>query len=79
MCDFISELSSSVDERKAKEIIFKVMIESKTFEQLDLSDDFWSQFNVQDKMLKKQVGLFEIEIIDNPNINNNHFKPKRIL
>ena len=55
------------------------MIESKTFERLDLSDDFWSQFDVQDKMLKKQVGLFEIEIIDNPNINNNHFKPKRIL
>ena len=37
---FISELSSSVDKRKAREIIFKVMIESKIFERLDLPDDF---------------------------------------
>ena len=44
------------------------MIASKIFERLDLSDDFWEQFNVQDKMLKKQVGLYEIESIDNTNV-----------
>ena len=37
---FISELSRSVNKRKAREIIFKVMIESKIFERLDLPDDF---------------------------------------
>ena len=41
------------------------MIASKIFERLD---DFWEQFNVQDKMLKKQVGLYEIESIDNTNV-----------
>ena len=44
------------------------MIASKIFERLDLSDDFWEQFNVQDKMLKKQVGLYEIESTDNTNV-----------
>ena len=69
-------MSSSVDERKAKEIIFKVVINSKIFERLDLSDDFWSQFNVQNKTLKKQIGLFEIENIDNPNIITITLNPK---
>ena len=50
---YINELSSQVDERKSREITFKVMIESKIFERLDLSDEFWSQFDVQNKMLKK--------------------------
>ena len=52
------------------------MINSKIFERLDLSDDFWSQFNVQNKTLKKQIGLFEIENIDNPNIITITLNPK---
>ena len=34
---------------------------------LDLSDDFWEQFNVQNKSLKKQVGLHEAANINNRN------------
>ena len=37
-------------------------------ERLDVSDDFWEKFHVQDKSLKKQVGLYEIEIINNANL-----------
>ena len=37
------------------------MIQSKIFERLDLSADLWGKFEVQNKKLKKQVGLFEIE------------------
>ena len=40
------------------------MIKSKIFERLDLSDDFSDQFGVQNKILKKQVELFEIESIN---------------
>ena len=40
-----------------------MMIKSQIFERFDLSADFWEQFNVQNKKLKKQVGLFEIENI----------------
>ena len=49
---------------------------SKILERLDLSDDFWERFNVQDKSKKKQVGLYEIENIDNPNLVTIAFNPK---
>ena len=52
------------------------MIKSKIFDRLDLSDDFWDQFGVQNKKLKKQVGLFEIENINEPNIITIALNPK---
>ena len=55
------------------------MIESKIFDRLDLSAELWEQFNSRNKDLKKQVGLFEIENIDKPNIIIIALKPKRIL
>ena len=33
-----------------------------------MSNDSWKRFDVQDKSKKKQVGLYEIKNIDNPNI-----------
>ena len=52
---FICQFGCSVDERKSRDIIFKVMIKSKIFDRLDLSYDFWDQFGVQNKKLNKQV------------------------
>ena len=46
------------------------MIPSTIFYRLDLSDGFWEQFSLQNKAIKKQVGLYEIESIDNANIIN---------
>ena len=43
---------------------------------LDLCDDFWEQFNVQNKSLKKQVGLYEMENIKNTNIITTAINPK---
>ena len=37
---FICDLKGSIDERKSRDTIFKVMIKSKIFERLDLSDNF---------------------------------------
>ena len=51
---FICDLKYSIDKRKSRDIIFKVMIKCKIFERLDLSDDFWDQFGVQNKKLKKK-------------------------
>ena len=53
------------------------MIKSKIFEKLDLSDDFWDQFGVQNKILKKQVGLFEIESINKANVITIALNPKK--
>ena len=56
---FNSNLSCSVDEKAGRNVIFEVLIKSKVFNRLDLSDNFWEQFNVQNKDLKEQVGLCE--------------------
>ena len=53
------------------------MIASKIFKRLDLSDDFCNKFNVQNKEIKKQVGLYEIESIDNANIITIAVNPKK--
>ena len=57
-------------------VIFEVMIKSKIFERLDLSNEFWSQFNVRDTSTEKQV---EIESIGNPNIIMVAVNPKEYL
>ena len=76
---FICNLMCVVNELTAKKIIFEVMITSKILERLDLSDDFWAQFNVQNKKLKKQVGLFETESINISNIITISINPKEYL
>ena len=57
-------------------MIFEVIVNSKILERLDLSNEFWSQFNVRDTSTEKQVGLYEIESIDNPNIVTIGVNPK---
>ena len=52
------------------------MIKSKIYERLDLSDDFWDKFGVQNKKLEKQVGLFEIESINQANVITTALIPK---
>ena len=49
------------------------MIVSKIFKRLD---DFWSEFNLQNKEIEKQVGLYEIESMDNANIITIAIDPK---
>ena len=73
---FICDLKCSIGERKSRDIIFRVMITSKIFERLDLSDDFWDQFGVQNKKLKKQVKLFETESINKANVIKIALNPK---
>ena len=76
---FICNLGCVVNEENARKIIFEIMITSKILERLDLSGDFWAQFNVQNKKLKKQVGLFETESINIPNIITISINPKEYL
>ena len=73
---FICNLKSSVDKSKAREIIFEVMVKSKILNRLDLSDDFWQQFSVQNRKLKKLVGPFEVENINKTNVVTIALNPK---
>ena len=74
---FICGLNSCVNEDKARNIIFDVMIKSKIFDRLDLSAEFYEQFNCRNEALKKRVGLFEIESIDKPNVITIALNPKK--
>ena len=73
---FICNLECVVPESKARNVIFECMVKSKILDRLDLSDEFWKQFEVQNVTTKKQMGLFEIENIDNPNVCTIAVNPK---
>ena len=53
------------------------MLKSKIFDRLDLSAEFYEQFDCRSENLKKRVGFFEIESIDK--LNYYCIKSKRIL
>ena len=74
---FICDLQWNVKEDEARNIIFEVMLKSKIFDRLDLSVEFFEQFNCHNKDLKKQIGLFKIESIDKPNIITIALNPKQ--
>ena len=65
---FICDLQCNVKENEARHIIFEVTLKSKIFDRLDLSAEFFEQFNCCNKNLKKQVRVFEIESINKPKI-----------
>ena len=74
--NFICKFDCSVPESEAKKIIFKCLKKSKILNRLDLSDDFWKQFQIYDHNTKKVMGLFEIENINNQNICTIAINPK---
>ena len=57
-----------LNEKDSKNVIFEAMINSKIFERLDLSNGLCFQYNKRDTSTEKQVGLHEVQGIDNPNI-----------
>ena len=72
---FINDLKSSITEEKAGDLIFDIII-LKLGQRLDTSDDFYAKFLCQNKKNKKQVGLYEVESINNPNIITLAVNPK---
>ena len=50
---FICNLNCQLNEKVSRNVISEVMINSKIFERLDLSNEFWSQFNVRDTSTEK--------------------------
>ena len=52
------------------------MITNKAFDRLDLSADFWKQFDVQNKNIKETNWFFEIEKIDKRSVITIALNPK---
>ena len=64
---FITDLKSSISEDKARELIFEILLLKKD-DRLDTSDEFFDQFFCRNESTKQQVGLYEVEHIDNGNL-----------
>ena len=76
---FIWDLNSCIREDKAQNIIIEVMLKSKISDRLDLSAEFYEQFNCQNENLRKRLGFFEIENINKPNVILSHQILKNIM
>ena len=74
--NFICKLDSSIPESEARKIIFQCMKKSKIAERLDVSDQLWKDFEMHNPKTKKQMGLYEVESVDNPNICTIAINPK---
>ena len=66
--NFICKIDCFVAESEAIKINFKCLKKSKIAKRLDVSDEFWKQFDMYDFNTKKVMGLYEVENIDNQNI-----------
>ena len=74
--NFICSLDCSVPESEARKIIYECLKKSKILNRLDLSDEFWKQFEIYNANTKKVMGLYEIENTDNQNICTIAVNPK---
>ena len=72
---FITNLSSKISEEDARNLIFEILILKKC-ERLDTSHEFYEPFACRNKSTKKQVGLYEVESIDNANLVTIAVNPK---
>ena len=72
---FVSNLKSTMTEDQTRKLIFE-MILLKIGHRIDTSHDFYANFLCQNKKLKKQVGLYEVESSDNANIITSAVNPK---
>ena len=73
---FICKFESSIPESKVQDVIFECMEKSKILNRLDLSHEFLKKYDVYDHSTKKEMGLFEIENINNQNICTVAVNPK---
>ena len=64
----VCDLNCNVREDEARNIILQVMLKSKVFHRLDLSVEYYEKFICRNESLRKRVGFFERENIDEPNI-----------
>ena len=72
---FVNDLKSKITEEQTRKLIFDISLVN-IGHRIDTSDDFYAQFKCQNKKLKKKVGLYEVESIDNANIVTIAVNPK---
>ena len=66
--NFICKKEWNVNESESKKILFEILKQSKIAKRLELSDKFQRKYKMQNKILRKPMGLYQIKNIDNGNI-----------
>ena len=70
------KLECCIPESVFRNILFEIFKHSKIGPRLDVSDDFWQQFNMHNKGTGKVMGLYEVENLDNANLCTTAINPK---
>ena len=73
---FICKLECCIPEGDFRNVLFEVFKHSKIGPRLDVSHDFWQQFNMQNKETRKVMELYEVENLDNENLCTTAINPK---
>ena len=76
---FLLKHENKVPKKMFRKIIFLVIINSKVLERFDVSHKFWEQFGVRKENTRKQLGLYEIEHIEDPCFVTIATKPKESI
>ena len=73
---FICKLECCIPESVFRNVLFEIFKHSKIGWRLDVSDNFWQQFNMQNEGTRKVMGLYEVENLDNANLCTIAINPK---
>ena len=73
---FVYNSRSNISKKESQNLIFKLLLQSNLREGSDNSDKFYNQFGCRNTNLQKQIGLYAVEPIDNPNIIAVAINPK---
>ena len=72
----ICEIHCSLKESEARQLIFEILSKSETKNSLDTSHGYYKKFSIHNGNLRKQMGLYKVEDIDNPNVCTIVVNPK---
>ena len=73
---FICKSSCNIPNEKFRDVLFEVIINNKILNRFDTSHELWDWFNVRNKDLRKKLGYFAVENIDDPCIVTVAVNPK---
>ena len=73
---FICKPSCNIQNEKFYNVLFEVITNNEGLNRFDTSQEFWDRFNVRNANLRKKLGYFSIENIDDPYLVIVAVKPK---
>ena len=60
----ITEDNFDCGEKEMRDVLLRMFLENNIHQRLDLSSEFFDQFNMRNEAVRKQVGLYEFENIE---------------